>query len=346
MIWNPTDAGSLTVNDWYSALNGQVLPVTLTKGLSEFFTPKRTYKAVVLDFNRADDGHWQAGGSVTWSKLKGDSEGTVKSDAGNAAQADAGSTQDFDYPRLSTNGYGLLPNDHRWQFKLHGAYHFGKMFTLGANVFVQSPMHGSCIGYAPRYPIPDASDISYQYGSRSHYCGTGPLNENGYYTQTAAAPRGKAWKSDWMKQIDLSARVNLPFGNSDSRKVVLRADVFNVLNSHAVLQRYAVHENSRQATASVCGAGVLECWRPDPLYLTPLYYQAPRYIRLGLDILWGGESAPPPAPVEVAPPPPPPPAPPPATQTCADGSVILATDACPVPPPPPPPPAPAPERGY
>ncbi|MEO5810008.1 MAG: outer membrane beta-barrel protein [Sphingomicrobium sp.] len=50
-------------------------------------------------------------------------------------------------------------------------------------------------------------------------------------------------------------------------------------------------------------------------------------------------------PVYVAPPPPPP-APPPATQTCADGSVILATDMCPPPPPPPPPPAPAPgERG-
>jgi opacity protein-like surface antigen len=49
-----------------------------------------------------------------------------------------------------------------------------------------------------------------------------------------------------------------------------------------------------------------------------------------------------------APPPPPPPPPPPAapaTQTCPDGSVILATDVCPVPPPPPPPPPPEPERG-
>jgi OOP family OmpA-OmpF porin len=51
------------------------------------------------------------------------------------------------------------------------------------------------------------------------------------------------------------------------------------------------------------------------------------------------------APVEAAPPPPPPPPPPPATQTCPDGSVILATETCPVPPPPPPPPPPAPERG-
>ena len=47
---------------------------------------------------------------------------------------------------------------------------------------------------------------------------------------------------------------------------------------------------------------------------------------------------------EPAPPPPPPP-PPPATQTCPDGSVILATSTCPAPPPPPPPPPPTPERG-
>ena len=51
----------------------------------------------------------------------------------------------------------------------------------------------------------------------------------------------------------------------------------------------------------------------------------------------------PPPPVVIAPPPPPPP--PPATQTCPDGSVILATDVCPAPPPPPPPPPPAGERG-
>ena len=49
----------------------------------------------------------------------------------------------------------------------------------------------------------------------------------------------------------------------------------------------------------------------------------------------------PPLPV-MAPPPPPPP---PATQTCPDGSVILATDPCPLPPPPPPPPMPEPVRG-
>jgi outer membrane immunogenic protein len=66
---------------------------------------------------------------------------------------------------------------------------------------------------------------------------------------------------------------------------------------------------------------------------------------VGLGVLFGGARAE--EPVVIAPAPvvvtPPPAAP--ATQTCPDGSVILATDVCPAPPPPPPPPAPAPERG-
>ena len=56
-----------------------------------------------------------------------------------------------------------------------------------------------------------------------------------------------------------------------------------------------------------------------------------------------GEAVPIPAAAPAPPPPPPPEAP--ATQTCADGSVILATSACPAPPPPPPPPVERGERG-
>jgi hypothetical protein len=321
-IWNVSNTKSLTVNDWYSALSGQVNPVTLTTGMS-FPNPKRTYKAIVFDFNRADDGKWMANGSVTWSKLKGNTEGTVKSDTGNSAQDDAGSTIDYDYIGLPDYGYGLLPNDHRWQFKLYGAYRFSEMFSLGANVFVQSPMHGSCLGYHPLYPLADVFDASYAYGSYSHFCGTGALNANGYYTETSPSPRGQGWKSDWTKQVDLSARINVPLGDNDLRKLTFRVDVFNVFNSHAVVQKNAQHEIARSSRAATCGAGVLECWAPNPLYLSPLYYQTPRRIRVGLDLSWGGASSPPPPPVaaplpapveEAAPPPPPPPPPPPAVE--------------------------------
>ena len=339
-IWNVSPVTSLTVNDWVAAMNGQKLPVTLTTGM-HFPKVKRTYESVVLDFNRADDGVWTAHGSVTWSKLKGNTEGTVKSDAGNGAQTDAGSTEDFDYLGLGDYSNGLLPNDHRWMFKLYGAYHFGKVATIGANIFVQSPMHGSCLGYHPFFPQPDVFDPSAFYGSVSHFCGTGPLNARGYYTQTSPAPRGTGWTSDWMKQIDLSFRYNIPLGPTDSRKIVLRADVFNVFNSHAVIQKNAQHEISRGTGSRCVGATYNECWKPNPDYLTPLYYQQPRYVRIGMDVYWGGSVPVPPPPPVVAPPPPPPAAP--ATQTCPDGTVILATATCPVPPPPPPPVKP--ERG-
>jgi TonB-dependent receptor len=61
----------------------------------------------------------------------------------------------------------------------------------------------------------------------------------------------------------------------------------------------------------------------------------------GVRVSFGGDHAAPPPPPPAVAPPPPPPAP---TQTCADGSVILASGVCPAPPPPPPPAA-APERG-
>ncbi|MDQ3245794.1 MAG: TonB-dependent receptor [Pseudomonadota bacterium] len=69
------------------------------------------------------------------------------------------------------------------------------------------------------------------------------------------------------------------------------------------------------------------------------FLSEPRTYGLTLRAKWGPSAAP--APVYVAPP-----APPmaPATQTCPDGTVILATEVCPLPPAPPPPP-PSGERG-
>jgi outer membrane receptor protein involved in Fe transport len=81
---------------------------------------------------------------------------------------------------------------------------------------------------------------------------------------------------------------------------------------------------------------------PGSRQLFSQFLAEPRTFGLTMRAKWGPSAAP--AEPYVAPPPPPPP-PPPATQTCPDGSVILATDACPLPPPPPPPPAPEPERG-
>ena len=327
-IWNP-GSESVDVYDWYDALQGVKTPVTLTAADGiDFSRPKRTYKALVFDFNRADDGLWFAYGSVTWAKSRGSNEGTVKSDAGNTAQFDAGSTQDFDYTGLDDFNYGILPNDRKWTFKLTGALHATRNLLFGANVVVQSPMRGSCFSHHPTNPFASG------YGASSFFCPTGEVDANGNFTELEPSPRGTGVRGQWFKQIDLSARYTLPLGSTDRRRAVLRADVFNVFNSKAILQRYATATTNANADGT---------YTPDPLFGTAQAYQQPRYVRLGLDLFWGGEEARVAEPVVEAPPPPPPAAP--ATQTCPDGSVILATDACPAPPPPPPPPAPEPERG-
>ena len=67
-----------------------------------------------------------------------------------------------------------------------------------------------------------------------------------------------------------------------------------------------------------------------------------RVVSVGLRSRWGGTGS---RPLPLAAPAPLP-EPPAATQTCADGSVVLATVTCPTVQPPPPPPAPpAAERG-
>lgn len=109
------------------------------------------------------------------------------------------------------------------------------------------------------------------------------------------------------------------------------------------------HAGSRHATrtyaftaplGATCGGGAFACSSG-----TATFYDDSRFTSNSLlaSLIYNfGVAAPPPPPVE-APPPPPPPAP--ATQTCPDGSVILATSTCPVPPPPPPPPPAPTERG-
>ena len=89
---------------------------------------------------------------------------------------------------------------------------------------------------------------------------------------------------------------------------------------------------------TMCGAFACEAG-------TATFYDTSRFTSHSLlaSLIYNfGVAAPPPPPVE-APPPPPPEAP--ATQTCPDGSVILATSTCPAPPPPPPPPPAPTERG-
>lgn len=315
VINNP--GSDITVNLLANGYDINNKTVTLSAADLGYGKAKRTYDALTFTFDRRNNGLFGFGGSYTYSKSKGNIEGGVQSDF---SQTDTGITQDFDQPGFVDYSYGYLPNDRRHQLKLYGDLNVGRNLVLGLNAQIYSPRPLSCFGFHPTDLFADG------YGAASHYCNGQP------------SPRGTAQHTDTFTNVNFAARYNFHFGNNEL--ITFRADVFNVLNSKAVVKRYEFGDLD-VVTDDTTGLPV--SYIPDPNYGLATQYQAPRFVRLGLDVAFGGPTIlPPPPPVEVAPPPPPPP---PATQTCPDGSVIAADAACPVPPPPPPPPPAPVERG-
>jgi hypothetical protein len=97
--------------------------------------PKRDYKALEFQIDRAWDDHWSFNGSYTLAWSKGNAEGPVNTDTN---FGDTGRTENFDDPFVNLNGYGPLANDHRHQFKLRGNYAFNDNWSVGATVDAQS----------------------------------------------------------------------------------------------------------------------------------------------------------------------------------------------------------------
>ena len=73
--------------------------------------------------------------TYTWSRSTGNFEGAVKSDI---AQADAGITQDFDFPALMDGAQGYQPNDRRHVFKFFGSWEPVEDLMLGWNTTLSS----------------------------------------------------------------------------------------------------------------------------------------------------------------------------------------------------------------
>lgn len=247
VIVNPGANSEITLSD---PLPGETAARTVNFSAGDLNYPKatRTYTALELEFERAFDGVWALQGSWTISESKGNTEGYVKSDNG---QTDAGITQDFDQPGLTEGSEGLLPNHRGHVFKLFGSYQLTENLLVGGNAVVSSPRAYGCIGVHPTDTFAQA------YGAASYYC-------NGQLT-----PRGTQAESDWVKQIDMSLRYNVPL-DFMAGDLVLRADIFNVFNFRGVTD---INEFGEQANGD-----------PDPNYRLPLSYQTPRFVRLGFDL--------------------------------------------------------------
>jgi Carboxypeptidase regulatory-like domain/TonB-dependent Receptor Plug Domain len=264
VLLNPGSPSTITLSD---PVNGETTLRTVNFTAAQLGIPDavRKYKAITLQADRAFDGVWSLAGSYTWSSLKGNTEGGVRSDND---QDDTGATVDFDLPGLADGTFGFSPNHRRHNLKIYGSYAPTSWLTLGFNASVTSPRKFGCLGTVPASRDPDANAL---YGANGTYCN---LNADGSVRTAPAAPgevlparrivqRGTAFDGDWQKILDLDATFKLP---TDAFEGMFRVSVTNVFNS--------------QAKIDFEERGTLGSGAPRITYGQVRGYQAPRTVRL------------------------------------------------------------------
>jgi len=212
---------------------------------------KRSYEALEFSWDGAWD-KWFASASYTMAWSKGNTEGGVKSDIG---QADTSVTQDFDYKELAVDSYGYLPNDRRHSLKLFGNYQFNDEWSAGGNLLVQSGRPINCLGVL--YPYHGGI---HPYGASFFRCGT--TEAGGVSGPSEPVPRGTAGRLPWTNSIDL----NVAYFPKWASGLMFKIDVFNVFDSQKVT---SVTEVAEDGTTGV----------PLNTYLVPRGFQTPRSVR-------------------------------------------------------------------
>jgi hypothetical protein len=244
------------------AIKGTTDVITLSAADLNYPKPVRRYDSIEFTASKAFNGTFGFDFSYTYQKLRGNYEGSVKSDNN---QDDAGLTQDYDQPGLSDGSYGTLANNREHTFKLFGSWQPIDWLRIGANLTVQSPRNFSCIGVHPT----DA--FAAQYGAASFFCAN-PLGNGGSNT-SKLVPRGTAFKSDWLKNLDMGFQFKLGESLGDSN---FRVDVFNVFNWKSKTDFVEFGETDSGAI------------RAD--YRLPTGYQAPRQVRFTWTMRFGGKN--------------------------------------------------------
>jgi hypothetical protein len=240
-LFNPGKANDFMVD--YGT--GQLIPVHLSEEELGYPKVKRTYVALDLYAEHPLRNGWYAKVNYTLSRNKGNTEGQTRSDSG---QADVSTTAVFDMPELTLNSDGLLPNDRKHQLKAYGFYQFTDEISVGGNLLLASGRPKNCIGNLPDSYYKAKNDAT-GYGSEFFFC-------NG-----VATPRGTLGRQPVDFRIDMNAAYSPAF----LKGLVLKADVFNILNRQA----------AQNMTESYnVGAGV------NPLYGGVLSYTAPRSVKL------------------------------------------------------------------
>lgn len=254
-------------------IDGQCDVVSLAAEDLGFKRAVRKYDAVQFEVDKAFNGLWGFNASYTYTKLRGNYEGAVKSENN---QNDAGLTQDFDQPGFQDGFYGKLANGREHVFKAYGHVQPVEWLDLGLNLQIESPRHFSCFGN-----YYDADNFAFAYGRASFYCTQseygGEAIENSDGGTSYLINRGEAFKSDWNKRIDLGAAFKLGNINSSFGDTQFRVDVFNVFNWKSKLDFNEYGDLGNYI------------YEPDPNYARVSGYQAPRSVRFTLSARFGGK---------------------------------------------------------
>jgi len=200
---------------------------------------KRDYRALEVTLERAGPGPLTFLASYVLSRSWGNYTGLYATDVlttvGNAGPQ-------FDYPEVTVNAAGPLPNDRRHVGKFVGSYRFPIGLTVGTSALVASGAPLSEYGTAPeKFP---------------------------YWT--FIVPRGTAGRTPTTWNVDLRLAYDAPVSRDSRLRPRILLDVFNVGNQRKPL----TYDQQHYTQPGLAG--------PNPNYGAVTQYQAPLHARMGV----------------------------------------------------------------
>ena len=263
-VWGDTDCngtmGWVTVDTakegWamyrQDGLDADGDPIMTYIGQRGWDKPKRDYKALELQLDRAWDGKWSMNASYTLAYGRGNAEGPVNSDTD---FSDTGRTENFDDPWVNYRGYGYLANDRRHQAKLRGAYAITDNWLVGATLDARSG--GPVTGFGVGNPYDATAYHSYFVCVEN--CDS-PYSGERVFAHSA---RGGYGRLPWSYELGASVTWLKSFGETDLR---VKFAMYNLTNQQ---KKLSVNQEYEGAIGS-----------PNPLFRYPESFQAPRYAQL------------------------------------------------------------------
>lgn len=261
-ILNPGETNTLWCPDtgeWVTFDNSEDgYKATGSGAIMGYKKPRRTYKAVEIQLDRAWDEHWAFNASYLWSKSEGNIEGPVNSDTG---YNDTNLVQYYDHPAVNER-YGVLFNDHRHQLKLRGSYKLNDAWSFGATFSAISG--GPITAYGVRWPNDNRSaggPGEFSGGGSGWICVSGCSSWT--TRQLVYTPLGAYGRMPWVKDLSANVTWTLPVEGADLK---VRLSVYNLLNSQATVNVHSRYESTPG--------------NPMPFFGQAKGWQSPRYMNM------------------------------------------------------------------